>query len=107
MKFVDPSVKPVFIFENYVITQDVCNYVINSTRVIGSGESRFKAKAENIGKVSVKPIKYSSTFLGALKMLRDLLIFNIEAENNINYHIQTIQDIDRAFINTLETTLSK
>lgn len=58
-----------YINEDYKITSDSLNIIVNKRSVIEG--ARGKAKAENIGKEIWKPIAYCSSFKHTLKFIVD------------------------------------
>ena len=75
--------------DDFKITSDQNNFIINEVKFYGE-------ESKNYGLSYDKPIKYSHSFEGALKIVRDLLTRKSTA-TSVSEQIDYIQDLDLRF----------
>ena len=75
--------------ENFKITTDPNNFIVNEVKLYGKDSKHHGLSYD-------KPIKYSHTFGGALKIVRDLLTKDSTA-TTVSEQIDYIQELDLRF----------
>lgn len=80
--------------DNFKITTDANNFIVNEVKFYGEDSKHHGLSYD-------KPIKYSHTFKGALKIIRDLLVRESDAKT-VSEQIDHIQNLDLRMEKILE-----